>query len=130
MRLNQLAEPRRARTSRKRVGRGIGSGLGGTAGRGNKGQRSRTGVAMKGFEGGQMPLYRRLPKRGFNQPRRKRFQELTLRKLQQAVDNGRVREGAVTEQDLLDARVIRRLWDGVSLVGGGNLTAKLQLVAR
>ena len=127
MRLNQLAETRGARTPRKRVGRGIGSGLGGTGGRGTKGQRSRAGVAMKAFEGGQMPLYQRLPKRGFNQPRRKRFQELTLRKLQQAVDNGRVREGAVTERDLLDARVIRRLWDGVSLVGGGNLTAKLQI---
>ena len=127
MKLNQLAEPRGARTPRKRAGRGIGSGLGSTGGRGNKGQKSRSGVAIKGFEGGQMPLYRRLPKRGFKQPNRKRFQELTLRKLQQAVEKGQVKEGSLTENDLLQAGVLRRLWDGVSLVGGGNLTAKVQI---
>ncbi len=127
MKLNTLSEGPDARHRRKRVGRGIGSGLGKTGGRGMKGQKSRSGVAIKGYEGGQMPLYMRLPKRGFNKPARKRFQELTLSKLQAAVEKGRLKEGALSEKDLLDAGVVRRLWDGVSLIGGGNLTAKLQI---
>ncbi len=127
MKLNELSEGRTARQRRKRVGRGIGSGLGKTGGRGMKGQKSRSGVAINGYEGGQMPLYMRLPKRGFNKPGRKRYQELTLGKLQQAVDKGRIKEGAVAEKDLVDAGVVRRVCDGVSLIGGGNLTAKLQI---
>lgn len=127
MKLNELSEPKGTRRPRKRVGRGVGSGTGKTGGRGMKGQKSRTGVAIKGYEGGQMPLYMRLPKRGFNNVNRKRFQELTLRKLQRAVERGQVKEGAVSEKDLLEAGVVRRLWDGVSLIGGGNLTAKLQI---
>ena len=127
MKLNELSDHPGARRPRKRVGRGVGSGTGKTAGRGMKGQKSRTGVAINGYEGGQMPLYMRLPKRGFNKPNRKRFQELTLQKLQRAVDSGSVKEGAVSEKDLLEACVVRRLWDGVSLIGGGNLTANLQI---
>ena len=127
MKLNALSESEGARNRRKRVGRGIGSGLGTTGGRGMKGQKSRSGVAINGYEGGQMPLYMRLPKRGFKKPGRKRFQELTLSKLQAAVDKGRIKEGAVAEKDLLEAGVVRRLWDGVSLIGGGNLQAKLQI---
>ncbi len=127
MKLNELSEPKSARRPRKRVGRGVGSGTGKTGGRGMKGQKSRTGVAINGYEGGQMPLYMRLPKRGFNNVNRKRFQELTLRKLQRAVERGQVKEGAVSEKDLLEAGVVTRLWDGVSLIGGGNLTAKLQI---
>ncbi len=127
MKLNQLSEGNGARRPRKRVGRGIGSGTGSTASRGMKGQKSRSGVAINGYEGGQMPLYMRLPKRGFNKPNRQRFQELTLRKLQLAVDRGRIKEGAVSEKDLLEAGIVRRLWDGVSLIGGGNLSAKLQI---
>ena len=87
MKLNELSEG--AQRPRKRVGRGVGSGTGKTAGRGMKGQKSRTGVAINGYEGGQMPLYMRLPKRGFNNVNRKRFQELTLQKLQRAVERGR-----------------------------------------
>ena len=127
MKLNELSEPKGARRPRKRVGRGVGSGTGKTGGRGMNGQKSRTGVAINGYEGGQMPLYMRLPKRGFNNVNRKRFQELTLRKLQRAVERGQVKEGAVSEKDLLAAGVVTRLWDGVSLIGGGNLTAKLQI---
>ncbi len=127
MKLNELSEPKGARRPRKRVGRGVGSGTGKTGGRGMKGQKSRTGVAINGYEGGQMPLYMRLPKRGFNNVNRKRFQELTLQKLQRAVERGQVKEGAVSEKDLLEAGVVTRLWDGVSLIGGGNLTAKLQI---
>jgi large subunit ribosomal protein L15 len=128
MNLNELADIAGARRKRKRAGRGIGSGLGTTAGRGNKGQKSRSGVSLLGFEGGQMPLYRRLPKRGFNKPNRRRYQELTLARLQEAVDAGKIDAGSeITEDALVAAGVVRRKRDGVRLIGGGELTAKVQI---
>ena len=128
MRLNELTENPGARKAAKRVGRGIGSGRGKTAGRGHKGQKSRTGVAIKGFEGGQMPLYRRLAKRGFHNPNAKRYQELTLGKLQAALDAGKVdAKKTITEVDLVSGGVIRRKLDGVRLLAGGELKAKVTL---
>ncbi len=128
MNLNELSDNAGARRKRKRAGRGIGSGLGTTAGRGTKGQKSRSGVSLLGFEGGQMPLYRRMPKRGFNKPNRRRYQELTLARLQEALDAGKIDAGAeITEDALVAAGVVRRRLDGVRLIGGGELTAKVQI---
>lgn len=128
MNLNELSDNAGARRKRKRAGRGIGSGLGSTAGRGTKGQKSRSGVSLLGFEGGQMPLYRRMPKRGFNKPNRRRYQELTLARLQVALDVGKIDAGAeITEDALVAAGVVRRRLDGVRLIGGGELTAKVQI---
>ncbi len=126
MRLNELADNPGARTMRKRVGRGIGSGKGKTAGRGVKGQKSRSGVAIKGFEGGQMPIHRRLPKRGFNNIFRKYFNEVNLGRVQAAIDAGRLdAKKPVTVAVLLEAGIIRRVRDGVRLLGTGALKAKL-----
>ena len=128
MNLNELSDNPKARKKRKRAGRGIGSGLGSTAGRGTKGQKSRSGVSLVGFEGGQMPLYRRLPKRGFHKPNRRRYQELTLARLQIAIDAGKIDAGSeITEDVLVAAGVIRRRLDGVRLIGGGELKAKVQI---
>lgn len=128
MNLNELSDNPGAVKKRKRAGRGIGSGLGKTAGRGMKGQKSRSGVSLVGFEGGQMPLYRRLPKRGFHQPNRRRYQELTLARLQIAIDAGKIDAGSeITEDILVAAGVARRKLDGVRLIGGGDLKAKVQL---
>ncbi len=128
MRLNELRDNDGATKSRMRVGRGIGSGKGKTGGRGVKGQKSRSGVAIKGFEGGQMPLYQRLPKRGFNKPNRLAFAEVTLARLQAAVDAGKLDAKAPVDADaLIKAGVIRRAKDGVRVIGGGELKAKLEL---
>ncbi|EAP91222.1 probable 50s ribosomal protein l15 [Oceanicaulis sp. HTCC2633] len=128
MRLNELRDNDGATKSRMRVGRGIGSGKGKTGGRGVKGQKSRSGVAIKGFEGGQMPLYQRLPKRGFNKPNRLAFAEVTLAKLQAAVDAGKLdAKTPVDAEALIKAGVIRRAKDGVRVIGGGELKAKLEL---
>lgn len=128
MKLNQLSGKHGATKDRRRVGRGKGSGTGKTSGHGQKGQKSRTGVAIGGFEGGQMPLHMRLPKRGFNNNFRKNYQELTLARLQQAIDAGRVDAGApVTAALLKQAGVIRRIGDGVRLLGGGELKAKVTI---
>ena len=125
MRLNELADLPGARKPRKRVGRGIGSGTGKTAGRGVKGQKSRSGVAIKGFEGGQMPIHRRLPKRGFNNIFRKNFNEVNLGRVQAAVDAGKIdAKKPVTVDVLLAAGVIRRVLDGVRLLGTGALKGK------
>ncbi len=128
MKLNQLADNPGARKPRKRVGRGAGSGTGTTAGRGNKGQKSRSGVAIKGFEGGQMPIYMRLPKRGFNNPNAKRLQYVNLEKLEQAVSTGKLDAKAdVTEDALVAAGVVRRKRDGIRLLAKGELKAKLNI---
>ncbi len=128
MRLNELRDNDGATKSRMRVGRGIGSGKGKTGGRGVKGQKSRSGVAIKGFEGGQMPLYQRLPKRGFNKPNRLAFAEVTLAKLQAAVDAGKLDAKAPVDAEAhIKAGVIRRAKDGVRVIGGGELKAKLEL---
>jgi len=128
MRLNEIKDNAGATKNRKRVGRGIGSGTGKTAGSGQKGQKSRSGVSLLGFEGGQMPLYRRLPKRGFNNPFTKDFAELTTGKLQKAIDAKRVdAKGTLTAAELLAGGVIRKSKDGVRLLNKGEITAKVKL---
>src|SRR5437763_5966397 len=126
MRLNQIADRPGARKSRMRIGRGIGSGSGKTGGRGGKGQTARSGVRIKGFEGGQMPLHRRLPKRGFNNIFAKKLNEVNLGRVQAAIDAGRLHLDG-TEVDaamLVNAGVLRRAHDGVRLLGDGELKAK------
>jgi len=128
MKLNEIADNPSARRPRKRVGRGIGSGKGSTSGRGDKGQNSRSGVSMLGFEGGQMPLYRRLPKRGFNNPFRKNFAELNLGLLQKAIDDGKIDAKApITEETLVASGIVRRRRDGIRLLAKGELTAKVTI---
>ncbi|TPW29500.1 50S ribosomal protein L15 [Martelella alba] len=128
MKLNEIKDVEGATSSRKRVGRGIGSGLGKTGGRGVKGQKSRSGVAINGFEGGQMPIYRRLPKRGFVNIFAKEFSEVSLAKLQAAVDAGKIdAKVTVTAEVLKEAGVIRRVKDGVRILSDGELKAKLSL---
>ena len=126
--LNDLHDNPGARKSRVRVGRGIGSGCGKTAGRGQKGQTSRSGVAIKGFEGGQMPLHMRLPKRGFNNIFRRDYAELNLGTLQGMVDAGRLDASkTIDAQALVDAGVITHVRDGIRLLAKGALTAKVTL---
>ena len=126
MRLNEIRDRDGATKAKKRLGRGIGSGLGKTSGRGVKGQKARTGVAIKGFEGGQMPLHRRLPKRGFNNIFAKKYNELNLGRIQAAVDSGRLDgKKPITIEALKDAGLIRRAKDGVRLLGHGELKSKL-----
>ncbi len=129
MKLNELSDNKGARKSRIRVGRGIGSGKGKTGGRGVKGQKSRSGVSgIRHFEGGQMPLYMRLPKRGFTKPNAKKFVEVNIGRLQAAVDAGKLNTGArIDAAALLEAGVIRRAHHGVRLLGAGELSAKLDL---
>lgn len=126
MKLNELHDRDGATKPRKRVGRGIGSGSGKTGGRGVKGQKSRSGVAINGFEGGQMPLYRRLPKRGFKNIFAKDFNEVSLGRIQAAIDAKKLDpKKPVTVDTLAEAGVIRRARDGVRLLGGGELKAKV-----
>jgi len=127
MKLNEIRDNEGALKQRIRVGRGIGSGKGKTGGRGVKGQTSRAGVAIKGFEGGQMPLYRRLPKRGFNNLFAKDLNEVNLGRIQQAVEAGKLdAKGAVTVEALVAAGVItRQAKDGVKILGQGELKTKL-----
>jgi large subunit ribosomal protein L15 len=128
MKLCDLRDRPGARKVRRRIGRGIGSGKGKTGGRGGKGQTARSGVAIKGFEGGQMPLHRRLPKRGFHNLFRKQFNEVNLDRLQQAIDAGRLDpETVIDAQSLIKAGVLRRAKDGVRLLGGGELTTKIAI---
>ena len=126
MKLSDLKDKPGARQFGKRVGRGIGSGKGKTAGRGVKGQWARSGVAIKGFEGGQMPLHRRLPKRGFTKPFAKEYNEINLDRVQQAIDAGKLdAAGTVNLDALVKAGVLRRPKDGVRLLGGGQIKAKV-----
>ena len=127
MKLTEIRDNEGAHKSRIRVGRGIGSGKGKTGGRGVKGQKARSGVAVKGFEGGQMPLYRRLPKRGFHNLFAKDLNEVNLGRIQQAVEAGKLdAKGAVTIEALVAAGVItRQAKDGVKILGVGELKAKL-----
>lgn len=125
MKLNELRDNPGATKARMRVGRGIGSGKGKTGGRGVKGQTSRTGVAINGFEGGQMPIYRRLPKRGFNNVFRKDYVALNLDRIQAAFDSGKLDAAQpVTAEALVAANVISRAKDGVRLLGMGELKTK------
>lgn len=128
MKLNELSDNSGARKNRKRVGRGPGSGTGKTAGRGMKGQKSRSGVSIKGFEGGQMPLYRRLPKRGFTNIFRKKFVELGTGRLQTAIDTKKIdAKKEITAETLVEAGVLRRAKDGVRLLVNGELNAKVTI---
>ena len=128
MKLNQIRDNEGATQARTRVGRGIGCGKGKTCGRGVKGQTSRTGVSIKGFEGGQMPLHRRLPKRGFNPLSRASFAEVNVGRLQQAVDAGRLDASQpVTLEALVAAGLVRADDTAVRLLGKGSLTAKLAI---
>ncbi|AZO69744.1 MULTISPECIES: 50S ribosomal protein L15 [unclassified Mesorhizobium] len=126
MKLNDLRDKDGATHSRKRLGRGIGSGSGKTAGRGVKGQKARSGVAINGFEGGQMPLYRRLPKRGFNNLFGKSFTVVSLARIQAAIDAKKLdAKATVNAEALIAAGVIRRAKDGVRVLSDGELKAKL-----
>ncbi|WGH79134.1 50S ribosomal protein L15 [Jannaschia ovalis] len=124
MKLNDLRDKPGATHKPKRVGRGPGSGIGKTGGRGIKGQKSRSGVAINGYEGGQMPLYQRLPKRGFNKPNRKSFAVVNLGKLQAFIDAGKLDAANVTEDAMVESGLVRRKLDGIRLLGKGELTAK------
>jgi len=122
MKLNEIADKPGSMKARKRVGRGIGSGLGKTAGRGEKGQKSRSGVAVSGFEGGQMPIYMRLPKRGFNVPNARQLNIVSLGRIQAAIDSGKLDgKATVTVDTLKAAGVLRRAKDGVRLLADGEL---------
>lgn len=126
--LNEIKDNSGARKKRMRVGRGIGSGKGKTAGRGVKGQTSRTGVAIKGFEGGQMPIHRRLPKRGFTNIFALDWNEVSLGRIQTAIDAGKLDgKATITQASLVEAGVLRRAKDGVRVLGSGELTAKVTL---
>ena len=127
MKLNDIRDNPGARKGRTRVGRGIGSGKGKTGGRGQKGQKSRSGVAIKGFEGGQMPLHMRLPKRGFNNPFAKDYAEVNLGQVQKLIDAKKLNAKSVVDHEALQAAgVARGGKDGVRLLGKGEFTAKLQ----
>ncbi len=128
MKLNDLRDNPGAKPSKKRVARGVGSGKGKTAGRGIKGQKSRSGVAINGYEGGQMPLYRRLPKRGFNRHNPEKYAIVNLGQLQSFVDAGKLDAKAEINADtLVEAGVIRRKLDGVRVLAKGEVKAKLKL---
>jgi len=128
MKLSDIADNAGSRKKRMRVGRGIGSGKGKQAGRGGKGQTARSGVRIKGFEGGQMPLHRRLPKRGFNNIFRVEFAEINLDRLQDAVDAKKIDVGSVVNvESLVKAGVLRRAKGGLRLLGRGEFKAKLNI---
>jgi large subunit ribosomal protein L15 len=129
MKLNEIRDNEGAHKKRMRVGRGPGSGKGKTAGRGVKGQKSRSGVAIGGFEGGQMPLYMRMPKRGFNNPNALKLAEVNLWRLQDAIDAKKLDiKNEIKGDALVAAGVIRRVKDGVRLLGTGEIKGKLNLV--
>lgn len=128
MKLNELRDNPGAAKKAKRVGRGPGSGKGKTAGRGIKGQKSRSGVAINGYEGGQMPLYQRLPKRGFNKPNRKEYAVINLGNLQAFIDAKKIdAKTDITEDVLVESGLVRRKRDGVRLLAKGDLTSKVTL---
>ena len=128
MRLNEINDRSGAHKNRKRVGRGMASGTGKTSGKGHKGQKSRSGVSLLGFEGGQMPLYRRLPKRGFKNPFSKDYAELTLASLERAILSGRIdSKKPINEELLRTSGVIRKSRDGVRLLATGELKSKISI---
>ena len=128
MRLNELSDNPGAHRARKRIGRGIGSGKGKTSGHGHKGQKARSGVAIKGFEGGQMPLHRRLPKRGFVNIFAKRYVVVNLGRLQQAIDDGLLDAGKPIDSDaMIEAGIVKNPRDGIRLLAKGELKAKVSI---
>ena len=128
MKLNELQDNPGATKRRKRIGRGVGSGMGKTGGRGIKGQKARSGVAIKGFEGGQMPLYQRLPKRGFTKPNRKKFAVVNLGLIQKFIDDKKLDANtAISEEVLVQSGLVRRKLDGVRILAKGDIKAKVTL---
>lgn len=128
MKLNELHDNEGATKKRKRVGRGPGSGTGKMGGRGIKGQKSRSGVAINGYEGGQMPLYQRLPKRGFNKPNRKSFAVVNLGLIQKFIDLKKIdAKKPITEDALIESGLVRRKLDGVRVLAKGEITSKITL---
>jgi large subunit ribosomal protein L15 len=128
MKLHELSDNDGATKKRKRVGRGPGSGTGKTGGRGIKGQKSRSGVAIKGYEGGQMPLYQRLPKRGFNKPNRKSYAVVNLGLIQKFIDAKKIdAKKAITEDVLVECGLVRRKLDGIRVLAKGDVSSKLDL---
>ena len=127
MKLNEIRDNEGARKSRKRVARGIGSGSGKTGGRGVKGQKSRSGVAVNGFEGGQMPIYRRLPKRGFNNYFAKEYAVVNLDTLQKAIDSGKLNAEDINIEALLSAGIVSKKLDGIRLLARGAITSKVNV---
>ncbi|GAW35286.1 50S ribosomal protein L15 [Roseovarius sp. A-2] len=128
MKLHELRDNDGATKRKKRIGRGPGSGMGKMGGRGIKGQKSRSGVAIKGYEGGQMPLYQRLPKRGFNKPNRKSFAVVNLGLIQKFIEAGKIDGAAqITEDVLVASGLVRRKLDGVRVLAKGEVTAKLDI---
>ena len=128
MKLHELRDNPGATKGRKRVGRGPGSGFGKTAGRGVKGQKSRSGVAIKGFEGGQMPIYRRLPKRGFHNPFAKRYAIVNLGQIERFIEAGKLNaDGTIDEATLVECGMVRRLRDGVRVLAKGEIKSKVSL---
>lgn len=127
MKLNELRDNEGATKNRIRVGRGIGSGKGKTAGRGQKGQKSRSGVAVHGFEGGQMPIYRRLPKRGFKNPFAKTFAVINLDTIQKAIDDGKLNAAEINKESLLASKLVSKEMDGIRLLARGALTAAINI---
>ena len=125
MKLNEIKDNEGSTKARMRVGRGIGSGKGKTGGRGVKGQKARTGVRIKGFEGGQMPLHRRLPKRGFTNLFRLDYNEINIGRIQAAVDEGKLQPGPITVETLVEAGLCSKPRDGVKILGAGELKASL-----
>ena len=128
MKLHELRDNPGATKKRKRIGRGPGSGTGKTGGRGIKGQKSRSGVAIKGYEGGQMPLYQRLPKRGFTKPNRKSYAVVNLGLIQKFVDAGKIDAAQpITEEVLVASGLVRRRLDGIRVLAKGDVSAKLDI---
>ncbi len=127
MKLNEIKDNEGARKSRKRVARGIGSGSGKTAGRGQKGQKSRSGVAVNGFEGGQMPIYRRLPKRGFKNPFAKEYAVVNLDTIQKAVDAGKLNANSIDVKSLMESGIISKQLDGIRLLARGAITTSVTI---
>tara|TARA_B100000287_G_scaffold291258_1_gene274646 strand:- start:300 stop:785 length:486 start_codon:yes stop_codon:yes gene_type:complete len=128
MKLNEIRDNDYARKNRKRVGRGIGSGTGKTSGKGHKGQKSRSGVAIKGFEGGQMPLHRRLPKHGFNNIFRKKYSIINLGNIQNLIESGKINNKVKINADsLLNDGIMSKLKDGIKLLGNGELKSKIDI---
>ena len=128
MELHTLTDNKGATRNRKRVGRGVGSGIGKTSGSGHKGQKARSGVAIKGFEGGQMPIHRRLPKRGFVNVFRKRYVEVNIGNIQKSIDEGRIDASKPIDTAVLQSvGLVGKLKDGIRLLGNGDVTAKINI---
>lgn len=130
MELNTLTDNKGSTRNRRRVGRGVGSGIGKTSGSGHKGQKARSGVAIKGFEGGQMPIHRRLPKRGFVNIFRKNYIEVNIGEIQKAIDDGKIDPSTPVDVNALrTAGLVGKPKDGIRLLGNGNISSKIEVHA-